>query len=127
MFFALVRQEFDVAVKDLQAAGADPKQISLAELARDQAYEAIPYTVDDVTRIIRSGKPGLVNENTRQLLTTAQTLKDFESGVSKQLKPGPALSVPQTNRKSAEDRFNELEASGMPEDQIYKTMQGEGY
>ena len=103
LFFALVRQEFDIAVKDLQAIGADPKQIAAAEFARDEAHKSIPFTIDDVTRIIRSGKPGLVNEQTQQLMITSQTIKDFENGLKTQLKPTPATSAapsaPQVSRE----------------------------
>ena len=94
LYMAMIRQEFDVAVKDLVAAGADPKQIELAKEARNKAYAAIPFSTQDVTRILRNGGPALVNEKTTELLKTAERLKGFEASIDKVIKSGGG-AVPQ--------------------------------
>jgi hypothetical protein len=94
LYLAMIRQEFDVAVKDLQAAQANPEQIRLAELARDNAYKVIPFTVADVTRIMRAGGPAMVNANTTALLAASNRIKAFEMGLTRQPNPPEVAAAP---------------------------------
>jgi len=137
LYLAMMRQEFDVAYKDLVAAGADPKQIALAEEAKAMAYEAIPFTVQDVTRILRSGGPSLVNEKTKQLLTTSDRLKGFETSIAKVIRSGggdvapAAPAAPAAPTAAAEESENKKKAraaiaAGAPRDVVIKRLQDAG-
>lgn len=134
LYLAMMRQEFDVAYKDLVAAGADPKQIALAEEAKNMAYEAIPFTVQDVTRILRSGGPSLVNEKTKQLLTTSDRLKGFETSINKVIKsgggevvPAPAAATTTPVQESENKRAARAAISaGAPREAVIKRLQEAG-
>jgi hypothetical protein len=136
LYMAMVRQEFDVAVKDLIAAGADPKQITLANEARNKAYEAIPFSVQDITRILRDGGPSLVNDKTKQLIETSDRLNGFEKSIDKVIKSGggaappsraaPAPAPPAAQESETKKRAREAIAAGAPREAVIKRLQGAG-
>lgn len=82
LYLAMMRQEFNIAVKDLKAAGATKEQIGLAEANKARVEELIPWTVKDVTRILREGGPALVSQKTVDLIRTSESRKQFEKGVT---------------------------------------------
>jgi hypothetical protein len=142
LYMAMIRQEFDVAVKDLIAAGADPKQIELAKEARDKAYSAIPFSVQDVTRILRGGGPALVNDKTKELLATSDRLKGFEASIDKVIKsgggavpqaapvapaaaPAPAPAAPAQESESKKKARAAI-AAGAPREAVIKRLQDAG-
>ncbi len=128
LYLGMIKQEFDVAVKDLQAAQANPEQIRLAELARDNAYEVIPFTVADVTRIMRAGGPAMVNANTTALLAASERIKAFEKGITQQTKEKgpPAPGAPGIRRSENWEKAREAIAGGANRDAVLKRMSEAG-
>ena len=131
----MVRQEFDIAIKDLIAIQALPTQIQLAELARDKAYEAIPFTVDDVLRVMRGGGPSLVDKKTISLISSAQNIKSFEADLNKVIKSGKsgsqsstatAPAAPAAEESETKKRAREAIAAGAPREAVIKRLQGAG-
>jgi hypothetical protein len=139
LYLAMVRQEFDVAVKDLMANGGTPAQIASAEAARDRAYAAIPFSVQNVNRILRNGGPALVNEKTTNLLRTSDRLKSFENDLNKVIKAGggvvpqaapapaaaPASEAP-AQESETKKRARKAIAAGAPREAVIERLQGAG-
>lgn len=81
LYLASVKQEFEIAYKDLLANGGTPEQIAQAKAAKEKVDGIIPFSVKDVNRIIRSGGEQLISPRTAGLLQTSNTLSEFEKGI----------------------------------------------
>ena len=135
LYLAMIRQEFDIAVKDLKAAKAAPEQIQAAEAARDRAYQAIPFTAQDVIRVIRSGGPTLVNNRTEELIKTSTNLNRFERAITSEQKvrstgeearqdraPASTKTEESANKKAARSAI----AAGANREAVIKRLQDAG-
>ena len=96
LFLGMMRQEMDIAVSHLKGAKANPEQIRQAEAARDAVHEAIPFTTQDITRILRQGGPSLVDNKSSQIINTASRIREFENRIQQLTKQGmsPAPAAP---------------------------------
>jgi hypothetical protein len=81
LYLATVKQEFEIAYKDLLANGGTPEQIAQAKAAKERVEGIIPFSVKDVNRIIRSGGEQLISSRTAGLLQTSNALSEFENGL----------------------------------------------
>jgi len=94
LFLALGKQVYEVALKDLEAGGATDAQMKIAKEARDEAYRIVPYETKDINRILRSGGPMLINDNTVNLLRGSGTIGSFEDGLSDLLEGKSVVTPP---------------------------------
>ena len=102
LFLAMMKQEFSIAVKDLKAAGANPEQIALAEKNEQLAKELVPWSVQDINRILRAGGPALVSPKTIDLIQRSQSRKDFEKGLSTRKQRTPQFESPEDVKSAFE-------------------------
>ena len=104
------RRIVEESMNAVSASGVlTPQQDQEVQTLLNRFAKAVPYTLEEVNEAVRKKgkKQETIGEATRRVIQ------------------GP--EAPSGTKKSAEDRFNELEASGMPEADIFKKMQGEGY
>jgi hypothetical protein len=81
LFFAMIRQEMDLAVTSIRNGGGTEEQLKNAMEARDRVYAAIPYSVADVTRIIANGRARISDPRTDQLLQRSNRLDQAENRI----------------------------------------------
>lgn len=119
---ANMRQTFErgIEVKAL-SPGTTPELKEIYARALKDIREVIPFTTQDVLTAQQ--------EEAKSKGKSVMTFGDF---MQKRMGGAPQEAAPKTQvstgaKKSAEERFNELEASGIPEADIFKKMQGEGY
>jgi hypothetical protein len=101
MFFAMLRQEMDLAITSIRNGGGTPEQLANAQAARDRVYAAVPYSVTDITRILSSGRERIGNRRTNEILQHADRLREAE----RQLR--------RTANSPEERQANEVDAAGV--------------
>jgi hypothetical protein len=94
LFLALGKQVYEVALKDLEAGGATDVQMKIAKEARDEVNRIVPYTTEDINRILRGSGPMLINDNTVNLLKGSGTIGSFEDGLSDLLEGKSVVTPP---------------------------------
>jgi hypothetical protein len=94
LFLALGKQVYEVALKDLEAGGATDAQMKIAKEARDEVNRIVPYTTQDINRILRGSGPMLINDNTVNLLKGSGTIGSFEDGLSDLLEGKSVVAPP---------------------------------
>jgi hypothetical protein len=105
LFLALGKQVYEVALKDLEAGGATDAQMKIAKEARDEAYRIVPYETKDINRILRSGGPMLINDNTVNLLRGSGTIGSFEDGLSDLLEGKSVVTPPPASSNVPTEAF----------------------
>jgi len=101
MFFAMLRQEMDLAITSIRNGGGTPEQLANAQAARDRVYAAVPYSVTDITRILSSGRERIGNRRTNEILQHENRLREAE----RQLR--------RTANSPEERQANEIDAAGV--------------
>lgn len=76
-YLAIVKQFFDVAVEDLQTAGATPEQIAQAVKNRDAVRAKIPWDVEDINRIVRAGGASVSDSKIVETLKNSSNYEEF--------------------------------------------------
>lgn len=113
-----MRQTFERAIEvKLANPNLSPEIKEIYKKTEKEFIDAIPFTMNDV----------LSAQAAEKTAKGKQAPKTFGDFMSKKMGGG---SKPQTGvapKKSAEERYSELEGSGMSESDIFKQMQGEGY
>jgi hypothetical protein len=113
-----MRQTFERAIEvKLANPNLSPEIKEIYKKTEKEFIDAVPFTMTDVLSAQAA-------EKTAKGKQAPRTFGDF---MSKKMGGG---SKPQTGvapKKSAEERYGELEGSGMSEADIFKQMQGEGY
>jgi len=86
MFLALSKQELAIAKTTLQVSGGTPEQIAAADRAIAKINEKVPFSVQDINRILRGpGGAPLVNEKISKMISEANSLEDFDKSVQSML------------------------------------------
>ena len=113
-----MRQTFERAIEvKLANPSLSPEIKEIYKKTEKEFIDAVPFTMTDV----------LSAQAAEKTAKGKQAPKTFGDFMSKKMGGG---SKPQTSvapKKSAEQRYGELEGSGMSEADIFKQMQGEGY
>lgn len=118
-----IRRIAESAIQPVIEAGRiSPEQKVTAQKILDKFREVIPFTTDDVADALMEKERG---KSTKINKPAPVSIGEQSRALAVGRLPVAPLST--TTRKSAADRFNELEASGMSEADIFKKMQGEGY
>jgi len=105
LYLASVKQEFEIAYKDLLANGGTPEQIAQAKAAKERVDGIIPFSVRDINRIIRSGGEQLISPRTAGLLQTSNTLSEFEKGIQGGTASQPKIATQEDVVATASARF----------------------
>ena len=119
---ANMRQTFErgIEVKAL-SPGTTPELKEIYARALKDIREVIPFTTQDVL----TAQQEEAKSKGKSVMTFGDFMQKRMGGTPQET--APKAQAPSGTKKSAEDRFNELEASGMSEADIFKKMQGEGY
>jgi hypothetical protein len=119
---ANMRQTFErgIEVKAV-SPGTTPELKEIYARALKDIRDVIPFTTQDV-----------LNAQQEEAKSKGKSVMTFGDFMQKRMGGSTQEAAPKTQtapggKKTAEDRFNELEASGMSESDIFKKMQGEGY
>ena len=140
LFLGMMRQEMDIAVGHLKGAKANPEQIRQAEAAREAVHEVVPFTTQDITRIMRQGGPALVDKKSTEIIATANRIKEFETRIQKLTREGaaqasaaptapaaaPAPAAPAAQENETKKRARAAIAAGAPREAVIKRLQDAG-
>ena len=118
LYLAMLKQVTEIAVKDLQSAGATETQLKQAESVRENVAQLINWNVADINKILR-GKNGesLVSDRIRQTIATSQDLNTFERNVN-QMTPKPMTRA---------DLEATMKAGNLSEAEAMKRLKARGY
>jgi predicted Fe-Mo cluster-binding NifX family protein len=118
LYLAMLKQVTEIAVKDLQSAGATETQLKQAQTVKDNVAQLINWDVSDINKILR-GKNGesLVNDRIRQTIATSQDLNTFERNVN-QMTPKPMTRA---------DLQATMKAGNLSEAEALKRLKARGY
>jgi hypothetical protein len=117
-----MRQSFEKGIEVKVASADTPTEMKeIYARALKDIQSSIPFTVADVLEAQQKAALG----KGKKLETFGDFMQKKMGGREIAEEPKPQAQA--GGKKSAEDRFNELEASGMSEADIFKQMQGEGY
>jgi hypothetical protein len=117
-----MRQSFERGIEvKVVSPGTTPELKEIYARALKDIREVIPFTTQDV-----------LNAQQEEAKSKGKTVMTFGDFMQKRMGGKPEEAAPKTQvspsaKKSTEDRYNELEASGMAEADIFKKMQDEGY
>jgi tetrahydromethanopterin S-methyltransferase subunit B len=119
---ANMRQAFErgIEVKAV-SPGTTPELKEIYARALKDIREVIPFTTQDVL----TAQQEEAKSKGKSVMTFGDFMQKRMGGPTQET--APKTQTAPGGRKSPEDRFNELEASGMSEPDIFKKMQGEGY
>jgi hypothetical protein len=117
-----MRQSFEKGIEVKIASADTPTEMKeIYARALKDIQSSIPFTVADVLEAQQKAALG----KGKKLETFGDFMQKKMGGREIAEEPKPQAQT--SGKKSAENRFNELEASGMSEADIFKKMQGEGY
>jgi len=119
---ANMRQSFErgIEVKSV-SPGTTPELKEIYARALKAIQEVIPFTVQNVL----DAQQEEAKSKGKSVMTFGDFMQKRMGGATQEA--APKTQTAPSGKKSPEDRFNELEASGMSEPDIFKKMQGEGY
>jgi hypothetical protein len=119
---ANMRQSFErgIEVKSV-SPGTTPELKEIYARALKEIQKVIPFTVQNVL----DAQQEEAKSKGKSVMTFGDFMQKRMGGATQEA--APKTQTAPSGKKSPEDRFNELEASGMSEPDIFKKMQGEGY
>lgn len=86
MFLAMMKQEFRIAVKELEVSGGTKEQLDLARENKKRADELITWSISDINRILADGGPTLISPKTQKLIYEAKTRSEFEKRIKSEIR-----------------------------------------
>lgn len=118
LYLAMLKQVTEIAVKDLQSAGATESQLQQAKSVRDNVAGLITWDVSDINKILRGKNGGsLVSDRVRETIATSGDLTAFERNIN-QMTPKPM---------SRADLQATMKAGNLTEAEALKRLKARGY
>jgi hypothetical protein len=118
LYLAMLKQVTEIAVKDLQSAGATESQLQQAKSVRDNVAGLITWDVSDINKILRGKNGGsLVSDKVRETIATSGDLTAFERNIN-QMTPKPM---------SRADLQATMKAGNLTEAEALKRLKARGY